>query len=356
MNKILKITNQKILVTGGAGFIGGALISWLLKNTQATIINLDKLGYASDLSRINQDIELLNVSSNRYKFVLADLIDNEKIIDLVNDFQPDIVFHLAAESHVDRSIASPRNFLDSNVIGTFNLLDALKNYWLNLAIERKNSFRFLHISTDEVYGSLGSKGYFDERTPYNPTSPYSASKAASDHFVKAFYYTYGIPILITNCSNNYGPWQYPEKLIPVIISNALSNQPIPIYGDGSNIRDWIYVDDHVEGLIFVFEYGLIGNSYCIGSSEEHNNLEIANKVCRGLDVIRPNLQPYENLIKSVNDRLGHDQRYAINSKKIKEKLGWKPRYKFNDALQNTVKWYVNNQDWCNRVSMKKKLI
>ena len=343
MTKLLKIENQKILVTGGAGFIGGALITWLLENTKSHIINVDKLGYASNLSRIDNTIKALNISNYRYKFILADLIDANKVMDIVNKNKPDIIFHLAAESHVDRSIDSPKNFVESNVIGTFNLLEASRIYWQKIHDSNKNIFRFVHISTDEVYGSLGIKGSFTEESSYDPRSPYSASKAASDHFVKAYYHTYGLPILITNCSNNYGPWQFPEKLIPVIISKALSNNFIPVYGDGLNIRDWIYVDDHINALITVLEKGTVGSNYCIGSSEEHTNMDIVKNICSFLDREQPSNQPYSHLIKTVKDRLGHDKRYAIDSSKIRYELGWRPKYKFQDSLEKTIRWYMRNQ-------------
>ena len=343
MTKPLKIENQKILVTGGAGFIGGALITWLLENTKSNIINVDKLGYASNLSRIDHTIKALNISNYRYKFILADLIDANKVLDIVNKNKPDIIFHLAAESHVDRSIDSPKNFVESNVIGTFNLLEASRIYWKTIHDSNKNIFRFVHISTDEVYGSLGIKGSFTEESAYDPRSPYSASKAASDHFVKSYYHTYGLPILITNCSNNFGPWQFPEKLIPVIISNALANKFIPIYGDGLNIRDWIYVDDHINALITVLEKGTVGSNYCIGSSEEHTNMDIVKNICSFLDREQPSNQPYSNLIKTVKDRLGHDKRYAIDSSKIRYELGWRPKYNFKDSLEKTIRWYMRNQ-------------
>ena len=351
MQEILTISKQKILITGGAGFIGGALIARLLEKTQAIVINIDKLGYASDLDRINQIIKNYRIPINRYKFICADLLDKDKIADLVSEISPDIIVHLAAESHVDRSIISPINFLESNVIGTFNLLEATRFYFQKLSRSNKSSFRFLHVSTDEVYGSLGPEGLFNEESAYNPRSPYASSKAASDHFVQAFFHTYDLPILITNCSNNYGPWQFPEKLIPVIISRAISQQDIPIYGDGLNIRDWIYVDDHIEALLLVLKKGILGNSYCIGANEEHQNIEIAQMICDLLDQIQPCEISYSSLIRSVKDRAGHDKRYAIDSTKIRKNLGWFPENNFSVALKKTVNWYLSNQDWCKKLSI-----
>ncbi len=352
MNKFFKIKKNKILVTGGAGFIGGALIEKLLKDTDSIIMNIDKLGYASDQTRVESSIQVLNIPTNRYKFVSVDLIYKQEIINIVNEFKPDIVFHLAAESHVDKSINSPISFLESNVVGTFNLLEACRLYWQKISEERKTMFRFLHVSTDEVFGSLGSSGFFNEHSCYDPRSPYSASKAASDHFVKAYFYTYGLPVLISNCSNNFGPWQYPEKLIPVIISNAINNKTIPIYGNGTNIRDWLYVEDHIDALITIIEKGEIGRSYCIGAFEEHTNIEITKIICNLLDQKQPISHPYANLIEFVDDRLGHDKRYAIDSTKIENELGWVPKYDFGFYLNKTVEWYLQNQDWCQRVINK----
>ena len=341
--------NKIVLVTGGAGFIGGALIEYLLLKTNSIVINIDKLGYASDLTRINQILCTDNITNNRYQFFQIDLKDSNRVKDFIIKIRPDLIFNLAAESHVDRSINSPEDFLTNNVIGTFNLLEATRSYWQNLTMEAKNSFRFLQVSTDEVFGSLGVTGLFSEKTPYNPRSPYSASKASSDHFVRAYFYTYKIPILLTNCSNNYGPWQFPEKLIPVIVSHALSSRDIPIYGDGNYIRDWLYVEDHVEALIKVMQFGEVGDQYCIGGTEEHKNIKIAKNICEILDVIQPRNEPYSNLIKSVKDRLGHDRRYGIDSSKIKLKLNWEPKFGFKEGLMKTVLWYSENQSWCDQV-------
>ncbi len=349
-NRLMLIEGQTVLVTGGAGFIGGALITFLLERTNLKIINLDKLGYASDLSRINTTLNTLKIPEDRYKFICVDLTEREKIFEIVQRIAPDFVFHLAAESHVDNSIESPDIFLQSNVVGTFNLLEAVKNHWLNMTPERKDKFRFLHVSTDEVFGSLGPTGLFAEETAYNPRSPYSASKAASDHFVKAYFHTYNMPIIVTNCTNNYGPWQYPEKLIPVIILNGLNDDNIPLYGDGEYIRDWIFVNDHIEALFLVMKKGIIGSSYCIGSSEEHTNNEIAESICDVLDSIKPSNKPHSKLIKNIRDRAGHDRRYAINSFKIRSQLGWRPKYNFEVGIKETIFWYSKNLDWCKHCS------
>ncbi|MBW3042881.1 dTDP-glucose 4,6-dehydratase [Prochlorococcus marinus] len=349
INSSLKLDKQTVIVTGGAGFIGGALISFLLEHTDCKIVNIDKLGYASDLTRINTTLKGLNISKNRYKFIQLDLFDKNEVLLTINQIQPDFIFHLAAESHVDNSIKSPEIFLQSNVVGTFNLLEAVKTYWYDLSNNKKANFRFLHISTDEVFGSLEHNGFFTEDSPYDPRSPYSASKAASDHFVKAYFHTYGIPILITNCSNNYGPWQYPEKLIPVIILNGLKHLDIPIYGDGEYIRDWIFVDDHINALIKVLLNGRVGNSYCIGATEEHTNNDIAESICSMLDLINPNDKPHTRLIKNIVDRPGHDRRYAIDSSKIRTEIGWQPKYNFQEGIKKTVSWYYENQKWCYQV-------
>ena len=339
---------SNILVTGGLGFIGGALISNLLENTQANIFNLDKCGYASNSKRIEQKISMLNLSKDRYTFIKADLYNKPHIEEIISEINPDCVFHLAAESHVDKSIMSPEKFIQSNVVGTFNLLESIRNNWLNMSESKKNIFRFLHVSTDEVFGSLGFSGLFSETSAYSPRSPYSASKAASDHIVDAYFHTFALPVLVTNCSNNYGPWQYPEKFIPLIISKCFESQNIPIYGDGQNIRDWIYVDDHIDALMLVMSSGKIGNHYCIGSSEEHTNLEIASVICNYLDDLVPSRAPHSSLINFVEDRLGHDKRYAIDSSKIKQELGWYPKHSFPSGIKETINWYHSNQHWVNR--------
>ena len=337
----LPISFKNILITGGAGFIGGTLVRRLMNETRSKIFNLDKLGYAS-----NKDILGKYIDDNRYKLLNIDLFDLEETKTAIKLTDPDIIFHLAAESHVDRSITFPRTFLESNVIGTYNLLEAVMPHWESLSTDRKTSFRFIHVSTDEVFGSLGNKGFFSEDSPYNPSSPYSATKAASDHIVKSWYKTYGLPSIITNSSNNFGAWQLPEKLIPVSIMNAISNKPIPIYGDGKHIRDWIYVEDHIDALIKVALYGRIGDSYCIGSNQEKTNEEIVELICRLIDLHDKLNAPHNKLKVYVEDRLGHDRRYAINSKKIRQELNWYPKYDFEDAISSTVSWYLDNIDWC----------
>jgi len=336
--------NLRVLITGGAGFIGGALIRRLLSTTSVTIFNLDKIGYASDLTGINRYLKSNNIK-NRYHLIKEDLYNRNKLDELIPAIDPDIVFHLAAESHVDKSIAGPEIFLKSNVLGTFHLLEALRSYWEKLSIQRKENFRFHHVSTDEVYGTLNTTNKFNEQSQYAPRSPYSASKASSDHFVMAWFHTYGFPGLITNCSNNYGPWQFPEKLIPLAISNAINGQPIPMYGDGLQIRDWLYVDDHINALLLAASKGLIGESYCIGGFGEKTNKNVLSKICTIMDELIPRNESYLNLITSVEDRLGHDRRYAINSSKIQHDLGWKPSVEFDEGLRITIKWYLQNSDW-----------
>ena len=336
--------NLRVLITGGAGFIGGALIRRLLSTTSATIFNLDKIGYASDLTGINRYLKSNNIK-NRYYLIKEDLYNRNKLDELIPTIDPDIVFHLAAESHVDKSISGPDIFLKSNVLGTFHLLEALRSHWEKLSIQRKDNFRFHHVSTDEVYGSLNATNQFNEQSKYAPRSPYSASKASSDHLVMAWFHTYGFPGLISNCSNNYGPWQFPEKLIPLAISNAIDDKPIPMYGDGLQIRDWLYVDDHINALLLACSKGVIGESYCIGGFGEKTNKYVLSRICTIMDELRPMHKSYLNLITSVKDRLGHDRRYAINSSKIQHDLGWKPSVEFDEGLRNTVKWYLQNSDW-----------
>ncbi len=336
-------TYNRVLVTGGSGFIGGALIRKLLTMPSLNVFNLDKLSYAS-----NSTILYENSENKKYQILKTDLCnssDTQKAINLTN---PDIIFHLAAETHVDRSISGPKIFLESNVIGTFNLLESVRNYWDSLAVERKKTFKFIHISTDEVFGSLGLEGTFTETSPYNPSSPYSASKAASDHFVKAWNQTYGIPTIVTNSSNNFGPWQFPEKLIPIIILKAIANQSIPIYGDGKNIRDWIYVEDHIDALINIALNGKVGDSYCIGGTQEKSNDDIVEIICSLLDSYDNSNSPHNRFKVYVKDRLGHDRRYAVDTTKLKEELKWYPKYNFMEAMSITVKWYLNNIDWCRK--------
>ncbi len=341
---------KNILVTGGAGFIGGSLIRKLLKTTNINIFNLDKLGYASDLTGINQLINDEKINLTRYKFFQINLINYEEIKKAVFEIDPDLVFHLAAESHVDRSINGPRTFLESNVIGTFNLLESLKSHWESLSWERKNVFKYIHISTDEVFGSLGEQGLFTETSPYDPRSPYSASKAASDHLVNSFHHTYGFPSIITNCSNNYGPWQFPEKFIPLSILNSSLKKNFKIYGDGENIRDWIFVEDHISALELVALHGEIGSTYCIGGEQQKTNNEIVDLLCSKLDKYNELNKPHCRFKEYVKDRLGHDRRYAISNKKIKEELNWFPKYSLEDGLDLTIKWYLDNLNWCKKVA------
>lgn len=333
---------MKILITGGAGFIGSAVCRYFLKHTEHTVINLDALTYAADITAIKEFQK-----SPRYIFVKADIRDAEALDEIFAEHRPDGVMHLAAESHVDRSLDGPAEFLQTNVMGTFNILQAALKYYRGLRGAAKDQFRFHHISTDEVYGSLGAEGRFSEETAYNPNSPYSASKAASDHLVRAWQHSYALPCLITNCSNNYGPCQFPEKLIPLMIVNCLESRPLPVYGDGQNVRDWLYVDDHAEALALVFEKGAIGEKYNIGGDGEVKNIDVVKGICRAMDNLRPRTDGslYETLIQFVPDRPGHDLRYAIDTTKIARELNWKPRETFASGLTRTVQWYLNNEPW-----------
>ena len=338
---------MKILVTGGAGFIGSAVVRHIIRNTHDSVLNLDKLTYAGNLDSLNavdQDA--------RYQFAQIDICDAEALTKVFNQFKPDSIMHLAAESHVDRSIDGPAEFITTNIVGTYTLLEVSRKYWLALDEDEKQTFRFHHISTDEVYGDLeGTTDLFTETTPYAPSSPYSASKASSDHLIRAWQRTYGLPTIITNCSNNYGPYHFPEKLIPLVILNALEGKSLPIYGKGDQIRDWLYVEDHARALYKVVTEGVVGETYNIGGHNEKQNIEVVKTICKILDELRPqaNAEPYESLITFVKDRPGHDLRYAIDATKIGNELGWKPEETFETGIRKTVEWYLNNLDWCRRV-------
>jgi len=335
---------MRVLVTGGAGFIGSALIRHLIANTEHTVINVDKLTYAGNLESL-KEVE----SHERYSFHQLDILNSEKIKQLFFEFQPDVVMHLAAESHVDRSIDGPTAFIQTNIIGTYTLLEVARHYW---KIANKK-FIFHHISTDEVYGDLGRNGLFSETSPYAPSSPYSASKASSDHLVRAWNRTYKLPIVITNCSNNYGSHQFPEKLIPLIILNALAGKKLPVYGDGTQIRDWLFVDDHVRALMEVVTKGKAGDTYNIGGHNEKKNIDVINEICTILDQLHPprnaGVKSYKELITYVEDRPGHDVRYAIDASKIKTNLGWSPIETFDSGIRKTVQWYLDNRSWCENV-------
>lgn len=328
---------MKLLVTGGAGFIGSAVVRQAIHDGHA-VVNLDALTYSGCLENVAP------VTNNPgYRFVQADLRDRAALDQVFADHQPDAVMHLAAESHVDRSIDGPGDFIDTNVTGTFNLLEAARGYWQGQG--RPESFRFHHISTDEVYGSLGETGLFTEETPYAPNSPYSASKAASDHLVRAWTETYGLPCVTTNCSNNYGPYHFPEKLIPVVILNALHGKEIPVYGDGRNVRDWLFVEDHARALLLVCQDGAVGRTYNVGGNAEATNIDLVRKICAILDDRRPGGAPHERLISFVTDRPGHDRRYAIDASRIRDELGWEPSVTLDEGLARTVDWYLANEDW-----------
>jgi dTDP-glucose 4,6-dehydratase len=343
----------RVLVTGGAGFIGGCLVRRLLERSDLQVFNLDKLGYASDLTSVDQLLVGRGASERgRHQLLQVDLADPAATAAAMKQADPDLVMHLAAESHVDRSIDGPEAFIHSNVNGTFNLLQAVRSHWEGLPSERREWFRFHHISTDEVFGSLGPEGRFNEATPYDPRSPYSASKAASDHLVRAWHHTFCLPVVLTNCSNNYGPWQFPEKLIPVVILKALAGESIPLYGDGGNVRDWLYVEDHVDALLMAATRGRLGESYCVGGHGERTNREVVEAICSVLDGIRPAGAPHASLITRVADRPGHDRRYAIDPTKITTELGWQPRHAFEQGLEATVRWYVDHLDWCQGVRVK----
>lgn len=351
---------MKILITGGAGFIGSAVVRHIIENTQHSVVNLDKLTYAGNLESCASAAD-----NSRYTFEQVDICNRAELDRVFKEHQPDVVMHLAAESHVDRSIDGPGDFIQTNIVGTYNLLEAARSYWSSLEGERKQAFRFHHISTDEVYGDLphpdefadpaeAAQHLFTETTAYAPSSPYSASKASSDHLVRAWHRTYGLPILVTNCSNNYGPYHFPEKLVPHIILNALAGKPLPVYGDGSQIRDWLYVEDHARALVKVATEGEVGETYNIGGHNEVRNIDVVRILCNLLEELAPEQKPssvvkYEDLITFVKDRAGHDVRYAIDASKIQRELGWAPEETFESGMRKTVQWYLDNKDWWQRV-------
>jgi dTDP-glucose 4,6-dehydratase len=337
---------MKIIVTGGAGFIGSAVIRQYINDTNHEVINLDALTYAGNLE------SLVEVESNsRYHFEHVDIKNKDEVRRVLQQYQPDAIMHLAAESHVDRSIDGPADFIMTNIVGTYNLLDEARSYRDSLTGEQKASFRFHHVSTDEVYGDLEAEGFFTEDTAYDPSSPYSASKASSDHLVRAWHRTYGFPVVVTNCSNNYGPYQFPEKLIPLVTLNALEGKPLPVYGDGSQVRDWLHVDDHARALRLVLEQGKTGETYNIGGHNEKTNLDVVKTICGLLDELVPESphKHHASLIKFVADRPGHDVRYAIDADKIEKELGWVPQETFESGIEKTIRWYLDNREWCRHV-------
>jgi len=331
---------MRILVTGGAGFIGSAVCRYLIREIGACVLNVDKLTYAANLASLD-----LVGDRPRYSFLKADICDREAMDNALASFKPNAILHLAAESHVDRSITGSDAFIQTNIRGTYTLLEAARAYWAGLSSHERDGFRFLHVSTDEVYGSLGATGLFREDTPYDPSSPYSSSKAASDHLAVAWHRTYGLPVLISNCSNNYGPYQFPEKLIPLMILNARHGKPLPVYGDGQNIRDWLYVDDHARALWMILQYGRIGQKYNVGGRNEQTNLSVVERICDLMDTLAPASGSHRQLIQYVADRPGHDQRYAIDASRIENELGWRAAETFSTGIEKTVRWYLENTGW-----------
>lgn len=340
---------MKIIITGGAGFIGSAVVRYIIEQTDDEVLVIDKLTYAGNLESLDKEF-----NNNRFHFKQIDICDKNSLSKAINEFQPNIIMHLAAESHVDRSIDNPSTFIETNVIGTFSLLEEALAYWKKLDSDRQKHFRFHHISTDEVYGDLhGSNNLFTEKTAYSPSSPYSASKASSDHLVRAWHRTFNLPIVITNCSNNYGPYHFPEKLIPLMILNALEGKPLPVYGNGQQIRDWLYVEDHARALYLVATQAKNGETYNIGGHNEQKNIDVVNIICELLEELVPtkpyNIKHYKDLITNVTDRPGHDQRYAIDASKIYHDLGWKPQETFESGMRKTVEWYLHNRAWCDHI-------
>ncbi|WP_108444432.1 dTDP-glucose 4,6-dehydratase [Halomonas denitrificans] len=336
---------MNIVVTGGAGFIGSALVRYIINNTNDTVVNLDKLTYAGNLESL-KDVE----HSERYHFEKVDILHSTGVEAVFEKYEPDSVIHLAAESHVDRSIDGPEEFINNNILGTFYLIEVCRAYWQKMGNSRREKFRFVHVSTDEVFGDLGdNQSLFSEETAYSPSSPYAASKASSDHLVRAWRRTYGFPALITNCSNNYGPYQFPEKLIPLMVMNALDGKPLPVYGEGRQIRDWLYVEDHVRALYMVLKEGRPGETYNVGGNNERTNKEVVERICETLGELLPRCKGCQELITHVHDRPGHDSRYAIDSTKLRKELGWEPREDFYSGIHKTVSWYLNNLSWCRNV-------
>jgi dTDP-glucose 4,6-dehydratase len=331
---------MRVMVTGGAGFIGSALVRFLVLEKGYDVLNVDALTYAGNLASLTR-VE----GKPNYRFLQANICDRETIDDAISAFQPDRIMHLAAESHVDRSITGAADFIQTNVIGTFTLLESARTYWLGLGAAAKQAFRFLHVSTDEVYGSLGADGLFSEKTPYDPSSPYSASKASSDHLAKAWQRTYGLPVVVSNCSNNYGPYHFPEKLIPLTILNALAGEQLPVYGKGENVRDWLYVEDHARALDLIAQRGRVGDTYNVGGRNERRNIDVVRKICDVLDELVPGNRPRQELIEFVTDRPGHDARYAIDADKLESELGWRALENFDTGIAKTVQWYLDNDWW-----------